>query len=756
MERYQDRTLAPEERAEDLLSRMTLREKVGQLTQRLYGFTCCLRQGDSISLTEEFCAEVRRYGGLGALYGLYRADPWSKRDFQNGLDGVLAPKARNLVQGYVLEHSRFGIPALMTSECPHGHQALDGYLLSVNLASAAAWDPELLERAAEVCGAQMRELGVDLALVSCLDVLRDPRWGRSEECFGEDPLLASAMTRAVIRGIQSKGVGVVAKHLCAQGETTGGVNASAARIGPRELREIHLPPVKAAVEAGAVGFMAAYNEIDGVYCHANPWLLRELLRREYGFSGIVMSDGIAIDQLDAVTGDNAASAALALESGVDVGLWDNAFGRLEECVERGLVQEDRINEAAGRVLALKFRRGLFEQPFVPEGITWQGYTPERFPQAERLAEESAVLLKNREDVLPLDGSRPLRILLTGPNSDDLYAQLGDYTPPLRPHTGVTVRRGLEEWIKAQNSPAKLIWKPGCPRFETDPVSMDAAVQASREADVVIAVLGGTSSRFEGAVFRANGALAGQEQLRMDCGENVDIARLRLPGPQLELLRRLREAGKPVITVLIVGRPYEMAEIRRCSDAILCCFYPGPTFGRALARLLFGDSVPAGRLPVSLPDYASQLPVYYNYKDSYRGGRYCDVEPPAYTFGCGLSYARFDFTLVKAPDPSKSGELAVTAEIRNIGPRTGSAVPQLYLHRTQGVVTSRIRELCAFEKIRLEPGESRRVHLKIPRDSLCQWDTQMCRALPPGKIEWSVWDQGEARLSGCFQAAGESV
>ena len=257
MEQYLDKKVPAGKRAADLLSRMTLREKVGQLTQRLYGFACYRRRGRDILLTEEFGAEVKHFGGLGALYGLYRADPWSGKDFSTGLDGVLSPKARNMVQQYVLDHSRLGIPVLMTSECPHGHQGLDGYLLPVNLASGASWSPQLLEEAAKVCGRQLRELGVDLALVSALDILRDPRWGRSEECFGEDPLLASAFAAAVVRGIRSQGVDVCAKHLCAQGETTGGVNASAARIGMRELREIHLPAVRACVEAGAAAVMAA-------------------------------------------------------------------------------------------------------------------------------------------------------------------------------------------------------------------------------------------------------------------------------------------------------------------------------------------------------------------------------------------------------------------------------------------------------------------------------------------------------------------
>ena len=313
MELYMDPKASPRDRAADLLGRMTLREKTGQLTQRLYGFACYERQGEEIVLSEEFRRETERYGGLGALYGLYRADPWSGKDFSTGLDGVLAPRARNQVQRYVLEHSRLGIPVLMTSECPHGHQGLDGYLLPVNLAVGASWAPKLLEEAAAVCGRQLRELGVDLALASALDILRDPRWGRSEECFGEDPLLASAFAAAVVRGIRSQGVDVCVKHFCAQGETTGGVNASAARIGERELREIHLPAAKAAAAAGAAAFMAAYNEIDGVYCHANPWLLRDRLRGVFGFEGRVVSDGVAIDQLDAVTGDRLASGALALE-----------------------------------------------------------------------------------------------------------------------------------------------------------------------------------------------------------------------------------------------------------------------------------------------------------------------------------------------------------------------------------------------------------------------------------------------------------
>ena len=742
MEPYQDQTLSPESRAEDLLSRMTLREKVGQLNQRLYGFGIYRREGENITLTQEFTDEVAHYSGLGTLYGLHRADPWSGKDFETGLTGALAVRARNQVQRYVIEHSRLGIPALFSSECPHGHQALDGYLLPVNLASGCTFAPQLLEDAAEICGQQLRATGVDLALVSALDILRDPRWGRSEECFGEDPYLASRMAQAVVRGIQKQGVDVVAKHLCAQGETTGGVNASAARIGPHELREIHLPPVKACVEAGVSAFMAAYNEIDGVYCHANRALLTDLLRGEYGFDGFVMSDGVAIDQLDAVTGDRTASGALALNAGVDMGLWDTGFRKLEEAVAAGLVDERRIDEAVLRILTVKFRRGLFDHPYLPE--TDPKYSYAEFPQASRLAEQSMVLLKNTQNILPLRLDKPLRLGLTGPNADAIYHQLGDYTPPLRPDAGCTPRQGLARLL--ENTPAQLTYHPGCPMFEADPAMRSQAAAALADSDVILAVLGGSSSRFAACDFDANGAAKKQHTVTMDCGENVDDALLRLPGEQLELLRELHATGKPVVAILIGGRPYEMAEIDALSDAIFCCFYPGPTGGDALARLLFGLAEPAGRLSVSLPDHAGQLPVYYNAKDSYRAVTYYNLTRPRYGFGSGLSYTSFDFALEKAP---QKDELTLTLRVTNTGGRPGWAVPQLYIHRTQGVVTSRIRQLCGFEKLYLQPNETRTLTIAIPTESLMQYDASMHRCTPSGRIEWFLSDSGETKLQGEF-------
>ena len=733
MEQYKNPSLPPETRADDLISRMTLREKVGQLTQRLYGFGIYTRNGEEITLSGEFEEEVARYSGLGTLYGLHRADPWSGKSFETGLVGDLSVRLRNQIQKYVIEHSRFGIPVLFSTECPHGHQALDGYLLPVNLASGCSFAPELLEEASKVSGQQLKSMGIDLALVSALDVLRDPRWGRSEECFGEDPYLSSRMAAAAVRGIQGQGVDVVAKHMCAQGETTGGVNASAARIGERELREIHLPPVKACVDAGVAAFMAAYNEIDGVYCHANHWLLTELLRGEYGFGGFVMSDGVAIDQLDAVTGDRTASGALALNAGVDMGLWDTGFQQLEEAVARGLVKEERIDEAVKRILTVKFRRGLFDDPYIPETADYCRYTHERYPQVKKLAEHSLVLLKNKNKILPLSGKR---VGLVGPNADAIYNQLGDYTPPLRRGSGITVKQGLAQLAQA-------VYHPGCTMFGNNPELLEEAIRAVADCDTVIAAVGGTSSRFAGGAFNANGALKQQLNSTMDCGENVDDCHLRLPGSQLALLKALHDGGKRVITVIIGGRPYEMSEIEACSDAIVCAFYPGVSGGEAIAQLIFGEIEPAGRLSVTLPDHVGQLPVYYNAKDSYRPGAYYNADSPRYRFGCGLSYTDFSYELLTGNEES------VTFRVSNTGSRPGWAVPQLYLHRIQGAVTSRVRQLCGFAKVYLQPGEVESVTIAIPRESLAQWDSRMVSRILPGKVAWFLCDSGEEKLTGVF-------
>jgi len=715
MENFRNTSLPARSRAEDLLSRLTIKEKVGQLNQKLLGFGIYERNGDEISFTDTLEDELTRWGGLGVLYGLFRADPWSGKTYETGISARLAAKAHNQLQRKVIEASRFGIPALMSSECPHGHQALDGYLLPVSLAMGASFSPELVRNAFGVVGKQLKSQGVDLALMSVLDVLRDPRWGRSEECFGEDPHLCAVMAAAAVMGCKENGVDAVVKHLCAQGQTTGGLNASPASIGERELREIHLPPAEASIQAGAMGVMAAYNEIDGIPCHANPKLLRDILRGKWGFEGIVMADGVAIDRLNDLTGDNAASGALALESGVDVSLWDNAFTRLEEAIERGLVSEAVLDEAVLRVLTLKFERSLFESPYLDEDTPPQNFTAEEYPQSLELARQSIVLLKNENNLLPL-GKQARKIAVIGPAADDLYLQLGDYTPPVDPSNAVTLWQGLNTLAVGDTT---LVRAMGCGIRDGSQESIDEAVALAKDADVVILALGGSSSRYSGARFDTNGAAIHDGDVYMDCGEGVDCASLALPGFQHDLAAAIYAAGTPVITVVTAGRPYAIPDIAAGANALVYAFYPGPWGGKALAELLFGDISPAGRLPATLPRNAGQLPCYYNRKDSGAELRYCDSpNSPLYRFGFGLSYTSFEAEHFQ----TERGQVRFT--LRNTGKQDGYAVPMLFIRWLRGDVTPREKELKAFTKVWLESGESREVVLELDEKALSRWNRNM--------------------------------
>ena len=752
MFRYKDASLPTAERVNDLLSHMTLREKVGQLNQRLYGFRAYERKGDEITLTKETIEEAKYFGGLGVVYGLYRADPWSAKTEENGLSKEYAIKGYNLLQRCCLEHSRLGIPLLLSSECPHGHQALDGYLLPVNLAAGATFDSKLYKEAVSVCAHQLKQMGVNLSLVSALDVARDPRWGRTEECFGEDPYLCSCFAKAAVEGTQSEGVAMVAKHFCAQGETTGGVNASAARIGERELREIHLPAAKACCEAGVKGVMAAYNEIDGVYCHMNHHLLTEILRDEFGFDGIVMADGVALDRLQEAVGDEPHAAALALFAGVDVSLWDNVFPYLEDAVKDGLLDESLLDEAVKRVLTLKFEQGLFEHPYLPEDSKEESYTMEKYPQSLQLARESVVLLKN-QDVLPLKTSDQ-KILVLGPSADDIYRMLGDYTPPVSDENSFTLLKGLE--YLAGDRIIKT-----CSYTALTEEKKKEVQKLIDWADVVIMAIGGSSSRFGGALFDNNGAAVVQgtqkdskdsdlvrknrEAWAMDCGEGMDSSTLSLPGDQLDWFLFVRESNKPLISIVVAGRPYAISEIASKTDALLYSFYPGPYGGLALAQLLYGQESPSGRLPISIPAHVGQLPVYYNPKRSYEAMKYWDEEDHAlYEFGEGFGYGQLSYenmTLQKETDHD-SFTYKVTFSVSNKSDADDFAVPQLYVRDIAASTVRRVRELKGFTKTSLKAGQTKQISIVLDKAAFTIWNLNMKQVVEPGEFEILLMDQGK--------------
>ncbi|MGW4080026.1 glycoside hydrolase family 3 N-terminal domain-containing protein [Streptomyces asiaticus] len=729
---YRDPTAPVAERVRDLLGRMTLTEKVGQVNQRMYGWHAYERTDSGHRLTDAFRAEVAAYDGMGALYGLQRADAWSGVGFADGITAADGARVADAVQRHVVENTRLGIPVLLVEEVPHGHQALDGTVLPVNLAVGATWDPGLYEAAAAAVGAEMRARGGHVALVSALDLVRDPRWGRAEECFGEDPYLAARLTEALVRGMRTADVAVVLKHVAGQGATVGGRNSAATELGARELHEIHLAAARAGIRAGAAGVMAAYNEFDGLPCVASRPLLTELLRDWLELDGIVMADGGAIDRLVRLTGDPVAAGALALNAGCDLGLWDACFPRLAEAVARGLVAERTLDTAVARVLALKFRLGLFEQPYAP--AVERPSDPHEL--SERIARASITLLSHDGGVLPLAPSTR-RIAVLGPNADSIAQQIGDYTAPQRPGCDhVTVLDGIRS---AAPPDTEVSYAPGCELVGGDLSGVPEAVALAAAADIAVLVLGGSSARSGDTTFDSNGAavVSSANPAGMTCGEGVDLAELGLPDGQLALLDAVAATGVPVVVVLVQGRPHALPDLSEKAAAVLSAWYPGPWGGRAVADVLFGAAGPEGRLPVSIPRSAAQLPVFYNAKDHrYRG--YVDQPATArYAFGHGLSYTtvayappRLSRARVTADDPT----LSCRVTVRNTGERPVRETVQLYVRRLSGGSSwPRVRELRGFARLDLRPGEEAEAVFAIDADTLASVTRDLGLAVEPGEL-----------------------
>nr|WSS69008.1 glycoside hydrolase family 3 C-terminal domain-containing protein [Streptomyces sp. NBC_01175] len=735
------------DRVRDLLSRMTLTEKVGQVNQRMYGWDAYERTPSGHRLTDAFRAEVAACDGMGALYGLQRADPWSGVTAETGIGAADGARVSDAVQRHVVENTRLGIPVLLVEEMPHGLQALDGTVLPVNLAVGATWNPELYEEAAALAAGQLRARGGHVALVSALDLVRDPRWGRAEECFGEDPYLAARFTEALVRGVQGPDgdrigpdrAAVVLKHFAGQGATVGGRNSAATELGARELHEIHLVAALAGVRAGAAGVMAAYNEFDGVPCAASHHLLTGILRERWGFGGLVMADGLAIDRLVRLAGDPVAAGALALRAGTDLSLWDDCYPRLAEAVRRGLVEESTLDTAVGRVLALKFRLGLFERPYT--GVR-EAEDPTPVEQlSERVARESVTLLAHDGVTLPLAGRHIGRVAVIGPNADSVPQQTGDYTAPQRPGTGGSVLAGIRA---AAPGGTDVTYARGCGLVGGDLSGLPGAVASAAGADVAVLVLGGSSARESGARFDANGAavVTSGNPVEMTCGEGVDLAGLTLPEGQSALLDAVAATGTPVVVVLVQGRPHALPDLTGRAAAVLSAWYPGPWGGRAVADVLFGAAEPQGRLPVSVPRSAAQLPVFYNGKDhGYRG--YVDQPAtPVHPFGHGLSYTTVEYGAPRLSLPSVAVDrfgdgtqpLSCTVRVTNTGGRPVRETVQLYVRRVLGGTSwPRVRELRGFVRVELAPGGSTEVTFPVDARTLASYTYAGEWAVEPGEF-----------------------
>lgn len=712
---------------EKIVEQMTLKEKVGQLNQHLYGWQCYQKVDDHYELTDLFKNHVKEYGGVGAIYGIMRADAWSQIDNQNGISRQDSLKVVTMIQEYIKKHSRFKIPALISEECVHGHMALKSPVYPVSLAIGSSWNVDLMKQITQNVSNELACKGGNLALFTGFDVLRDPRWGRSEECFSEDSYLTSAMTKAAIKGFNQddNGVTPVLKHLCGQGAASGGHNSDAAIIGPRELREIHLPPVKAAVEENVQAVMAAYNEIDGIPCHVNKQLLTGILRTEYGFDGIVMADGQALERLLLMNKDPLKMGSKAIRAGVDLSLWDNVYLQLDQAVKQGYLEEKEIDQAVIRILKLKEKLGLFKPRNNYE-----------FPESDDLllksAQESQILVKN-DHLLPLD--KKAKIAVIGPNANNYLNQLGDYTAFQEETDIVTVYQGICQ--KTLNVPSYSL---GCTTRLKQFEDLEKTLKQAKEADVVVLVLGGNSTRLYQNEFENNGALKIQLENEMNCGENIDLATLELEGYQNQLLKEIYQVNQNIVTVVIQGRPHVLTDVMKYSKAVLISFYPGAKGGLGISDVLFGDYNPSGHLTVSLPYHAGQIPCYYNHKNNGAQKDYVDLPSGSLLpFGYGLSYATFKYHDILLPNKINIASLkqdgfTINLKVTNLSDNDGEDVIQVYLKHLNASIVTRVLELKGFKKVMIPAHTTKQVTIKLEYDDFAIWDEMMKFVVEPGEVE----------------------
>lgn len=733
---YQNPKLTIRQRVEDLLSRMNIAEKVGQVNQHLYGWECYEKNGDKIELTEKLKEHVKWGGGLGALYDLFRSDPWSKTDYKNGIPAKESWKVANLVQEYVLQHSRWKIPVLLVEECPHGHQGLDGISYPTNIGRGNTFNVALLEQSSRLMAKELAAKGVHLALVSTLDLAKDPRWGRTEECFGEDPILSARFSEAVVRGFQGEiisekvsfldqtveeinkkkdQIGVVLKHCIAQGEALGGHNSGTVTIGRREFSDIYGPLLKST--RNAVGVMAAYNDIDGIPCHINRALFEQTLRKEIGYQGIVMADGVALDRLSDVFTDKKTAAAYALAAGIDLSLWDETYTKIAEAIDNQVVDEKLLDQAVRRVLSVKFLLGLFEQPFANDPKEYWDHLME---ESEHLnletAKESITLLKN-DGILPLD-QQVKNIAVIGPNAHDVYHLLGDYSAP---QTEDRLKKTIVQEIKTEFPQSKVSYAQGCEvrNQEDQEEKLLEAVTLAQNSDVIIAVLGGSSARNFDMEFLRNGAVS-SKGINMDSGENVDVASLSLGGYQEQLIEQLYQLGKPIITILVQGRPYDLMKIESFTNAIATAWFPGQEGGKAIAQMISGRNNPSGRLSLSYPRNSRQLPVYYYQRAASKQENYYDLSgSPFYPFGHGLSYTTFEYSQMEVK--TDIDKVIISIKVKNTGSVSGKTSTLVYVRLIDGAVIQRTKLLKAFRKDELRSQEERLLVFELTSEDFSYMD-----------------------------------
>lgn len=747
---YRDSAQPIERRIEDLLGRMTLEEKVGQMNMPcVYESGLGRNVADKTAAVRKFTAGtyLKGFGPGGGFFTLpntiLHEGPRQQADFLNQLQRI----AR--------EETRLGIPLLLTEEGTHGLMCPGGTVFPEGPGLASTWDLELFGQVYAAAAREARAIGIHQLFTLVIEPIRDPRLGRNEEAFSEDPYYCSRIAEAIVRAAQGQDVSAPDKvvaglcHYPGQSQPVSGLERGAMDVSERMMREVFLSSWQAGIQRyGALGVMATYPAIDGVPAHGSSKYLTRVLRDEFGFDGLVLSEGGGIGTLvyEGLAANQQEAGALALAAGVDVGISYESGYMLDllASVRDGQVPLALVDRSVRRILKQKFRLGLFERPSVDvERAVRTVHQASHQEIALQAARKGIVLLRNEKQLLPLKKTLAT-IAVLGPNADDARNQLGDYSPATVPQPVTTVLEGIKRIVSPNT---KVTYVKGCGVTARQPETIAAAKEAAAKAEVAIVVLGESESQ-------------GAGDIRTD-GEGADAATLELTGRQEELVKAVHATGTPTVVVLINGRALATRWIAEQIPALLEAWHPGEKGGQAVAEVLFGDVNPSGKLPVTIPRHVGQLPVYYNAKKSKPywlrqgwGRAYVDMDPkPLYPFGFGLSYTRFDYAdltlssrALKPSDP-----LEVTLRLKNAGDRPGEEVVQLYLQHLVRSVATPVKELRRFAKVPLQPGETKTVSFTLTPDDLALYDADLKRVVEPGPSRILIGASSEdIRLTGDFR------
>ena len=736
-EKYKNPELSIEERVEDLLSRMTLDEKIAQMIS-IWDKKKSIIQDEDGTINLDGLA-VHFKDGIGQIGRL--------SDTAGGQEPKAMAELSNAIQKYFVEETRLGIPVIFHEECLHGLAGPTATSYPQPIGMASTFNPELVEKIYSAVAEDARTRGAHHALTPVVDVARDPRWGRVEETFGEDPFLVSKLGVAAVKGLQGDGtykdkkhVMATLKHFAAHGQPESGSNCGPVNVSERLLRDTFLCTFKEVIEKANVNsVMASYNEIDGIPSHANKWLLRDVLRKEWGFKGFVVSDYFAITELNhkeetvshGIAKDKKEAALLAANAGVNIELPDlDSYPYLKELIEEGKLDESVVDELVSSLLHYKFLAGLFEDPYVnPDDVKSDEKLEKDRPLALEAAHETMVLLKNENNALPLNIDDKKTIAVIGPNADRQL--IGGYSGTPRYYT--TVLEGIKEKV---GDKANVVYSEGCKITIGGSWSEDAitpsdpeedkrlvaeAVETAKSADTIILVIGGNEQTSREAWNKEH----------MGDRPNLDLV-----GMQNDLVKAMLDLGKPVVAVLFNGRPLSINFLNENVPAILECWYLGQETGTAVADVLFGDYNPNGKLPISFPRSAGHIPCYYNRKPSARRGYLFDEISSLYDFGFGLSYTKFEFSNMAIDKTSiNTGEsVQVHVDVKNTGDKPGKEVVQLYIRDIYSSVTRPVKELKGFKKIDLKPGETKKVTFNISPDLLAFTKVDMSYGVEPGDFQ----------------------